>query len=486
MKIELDIYEQIRYMYSVQGLGKKTIAKLLKISKNTVKKYCEGDSVPWIRKQNKQREKPVITTTVEDFIKECLDTDQKENVKKQKHTATRIYDRLVDELNFEGGASTVRMEVARIKDSFPKVFVPLAFDPGEAVQIDWGEAKVYLDKKRMSINIFCMRLCYSCDIFVKAFFRQNEESFLEAIISGLEHFGGVPRKVIFDNAKVAVKEGFGTIAKAQERYIALKAHYAFEPAFCNVSSGNEKGLVENLVGWFRRNVMVPLPKVKDIEELNVICVERCVKYRQHQIKDRKQKVCQMYEVERKQLLALPKYQFDPSKTISARVDEFGTVRFDYNKYSVPVNYSGKEVTVKGYGLYVRIMYRNEMIAEFVRGYSRNDTFYKLEHYIELIEKRPRSVFNAKPVKQNIPESLMKIGHKLPGGAKDMVKLLRLCVDHGIDKILDTIDTFNLHETINVDVIKGLVAPKSKDIPLRPECQFSVDDVNLKQYNSLMH
>ena len=472
-------------MYSVQGLGKKTISRILGISKNTVKKYCEGGSVPWERNKNKERERPVITVEVEDFIKSCLDQDEKENIKKQKHTATRIYDRLVDECDFAGGESTVRMEVSKIKDKFPKVFIPLDFAPGEAVQIDWGEATVYLDNKKVVVNIFCMRLCYNCDIFVKAFFRQNEESFLEGIISGFEYFGGVPRKVIFDNAKVAVKEGFGSVAKAQDRYIALKSHYAFEPIFCNPSSGNEKGLVENLVGWFRRNVMVPLPKVKDMSELNKMFCDKCVKYRQHQIKGRELKVYQMYEIESNQLISLPKYQFDPSKTLSVRVDEFATIKFDYNKYSVPVRYSGKEVTVKGYGLNVCIMYRNETLAEFERSYLRNEAFYRLEHYIDLIEWRPRSVFNAKPVKANVSDALMEIGKKLPGGAKDMVKLLRLCVDCGMDKVLSAINTFSVAESINIDVIKSLVAPDSNMQSIKFECDIKVDKVILGQYDSLI-
>ena len=103
--------------------------------------------------------------------------------------------------------------MAELKDKVSNVFVPLSYDPAEAVQIDWGEATVVLGGIKQKIQIWCMRECHSGDIFVSAFYRQNEESFLEGIVKGLEHFGGTPQKIIFDNARVAVKEGFDTMQK---------------------------------------------------------------------------------------------------------------------------------------------------------------------------------------------------------------------------------------------------------------------------------
>jgi transposase len=101
--------------------------------------------------------------------------------------------------------------------------------------VDWGEATVYIQEKRVKVQLFCYRLCNSADIFVKAFYRQNQESFLEGHINAFTHFGGVPRKIVFDNAKVAVKEGFGIYAKPQAQYQALSAHYAFDMHFTNIN-----------------------------------------------------------------------------------------------------------------------------------------------------------------------------------------------------------------------------------------------------------
>lgn len=111
----------------------------------------------------------------------------------------------------------MRAAVAERRKRITNCFVPLAYDPGESMQIDWGETTVFLKGVKTKINIWCMRKCYSADIFVMAFMRQNEESFLEGILNGFEYFGGVPRKLIFDNAKVAVKDGFGANATATDK-----------------------------------------------------------------------------------------------------------------------------------------------------------------------------------------------------------------------------------------------------------------------------
>lgn len=317
---------------------------------------------------------------------------------------------------------------------------------------------VYLAGKRTKINLFCMRECYSADSYCQAFYRQNEESFLEAQINGFDFYEGVAKRIIFDNGKVAVKEGFGVFAKVQDRYKALAAHYAFQCDFCNIAAGHEKGLVEGLVGWARRNILVPIPRVETIEELNEEILRRCVNYRNHQIKGKNQRVGEMALMTKTRLTALPKYRFDPSRSIIARVSDFSTVRFSYNQYSVPVKYAGKEVSVKGYGNEIVIIYQNTELARYPRSYDRGQTIYRLEHYLDLIEKRPRSVFNAKPVKDSISAELLDFGRKL-SGPREMVKLLRLYTDYGEEKLLKAIETLKGSE-ITVEQIQAHLIPVS--------------------------
>jgi transposase len=390
VKIEMDMYKDIRQSY-LEGESQRSIAHRLGISRQTVKKYCEGSAHPDVRKSY-VREPDTITEDVKLFILQCFKEDKAENLKKQKHTAKRIYDRLVSEKGFTGAESTIRKAVKDLRTEQlvpPQSNVPLSYEPGEAVQIDWGEVTVYIDDNKTKLYTFCGRLCYSCAIFVQVFRSSNEESFLEAQQLMFDFFGGVLRRLIFDNAKVAVKEGFGIYAKPQNKYLSFSAHYAFDLDFCNPAKGNEKGLVENLVGYSRRNFLVPIPRVSSIDELNEKLWNDCLNYRNtHQIKTIEYPVNVMYEEEFHFLNAVPLFRFDTSKTIIATVDDYSTVRYEKNYYSVPTKYFRKDVTVKGYGNYIRIFYQNTEIASHSRCYYFGKTKYNLEHYIDLIERKP--------------------------------------------------------------------------------------------------
>ena len=225
MVITMKDYKEIRQRY-LAGESQRSIAKALNISRNTVKKYCNGDAVPWERK-TPERQSSVLSEDVVRFIENCLQQDQAEGLRKQQHTAKRIYDRLVDEMGFTGGESTIRNKVRQLKGTVPTAYIPLQFDAAEAMQVDWGEASVYLNDQKTLIYLFCARLCYSCRPVVLAYRHQNEESFLDAFVRTFSILGGVPAKVIFDNGKVAVKDGFGAHAKKQAGYTSLSAHYGF-------------------------------------------------------------------------------------------------------------------------------------------------------------------------------------------------------------------------------------------------------------------
>ena len=402
--ITMKDYDEIRKRY-LAGESQRNIAKALGISRNTVAKYCEGASVPWVRK-TPDRVSTVLTDETIEFIRSCLAEDADEGLKKQRHTAKRIYDRLVEETGFTGGESTIRAKVRELKALMPAAFIPLVFDPGEALQVDWGEAFVYIKGERKKICLFCARLCYSCRPVVLAYHHQNEESFLDAFVRTFQILGGVPVKVIFDNGKVAVKEGFGAHAKKQAGYTELSAHYGFEALFCNPEEGHEKGLVEGLVGWARRNLLVPVPRINSIAELNENLLERCKKYETHSIQGKPDTVGAMFQFEKDSLRPLPKFIFETAKCISARVNAFSTVRFRTNCYSVPVDYVGRMVGVKAYPEKIEIFYNGELIAEHERCFGQHQNLYRLEDYLPLLELRGRAVFNAAPVRQNIPPEIL--------------------------------------------------------------------------------
>lgn len=440
--------------------------------------------MPGVRKEY-LRAPSVVTAEVEKFIRMCLDSDRKEGLRKQTHTAKRIYDRLVEEMGFTGSYSIVRRVVHEMRAQYipSQADMPLEYDPGDAIQIDWGEATIYLRGERNVVQIFCGRLCYSCDIFVMACLNQNAESFLEAQQRMFDHFGGVPRRLIFDNGKVGVKEGFGLHAVAQDYYRMFSAYYVFHTDFCNVASGNEKGLVENLVGYSRNNFLVPVPRVDSMGTLNAQLLEKCLQHRDtHKVQGRSQSVKDLYLADRTCLRPIAPYRYDTARMATPTVGDYATVHFDRNEYSVPVRFLRKPVTAKGYANKVVITCDNSTAVTYERLSGQGKTAYKLEHYIGLLERKPRSVFQAKPVRQNVKKELLNLGRHLPGGNKDMVRLLRLCVDYGEDRVIFAKNRIPDGITPTVDIIRSYLEEPEKDTVIRFQKEVYITQTDLAYYD----
>lgn len=432
--ITVNMYGEVRRLH-MAGVSQRQIARQLGIDRKTVRKYIHGDVVPW-EKTSRKRDVTVLTPEVKAFIAACLEDDEEIGIRKQQHTARRIYQRLVHEKNFTGGESTVRAYVRELKEKAQEAFVPLAFQPGEAMQIDWGEATIWLSGKKLVVYLFCARLCYSDAPFVAAYRRQNSESFLDALIRTMEYFGGTPRRVIFDNAKTAVKDGFGANARIQENYEKLSAHYGFEPVFCNVASGNEKGLVEGLVGFARRNFCVPIPHVETMDELNLKLEENCKAYLAHTVQGKKVNVGTLYQQEQEALQTLPGYRYDPAKRTESPVSRFSTVRYDTNNYSVPVKFCGKKVALRILPETIEIYYNGEQIACHPRCFEHSKDIYELEHYLPLLERKGRAIFQAKPVLDNVPSHFLdwlKSQQNLK--SKELIELLRRSLVLGCDAVM---------------------------------------------------
>ena len=431
MVTNLDVYKEIRRLQLEGMTSQREAAKQLGISRNTVKKYWEGDIVPWEHKPY-NREASVMTPDVVQFVKDCLDEDDAVGIKKQCHTARRIYHRLVDEYHFTGSESSVRNLVHDMRASrkISQVFIPLRFMPGDAAQIDWGEATVIIDGEKEKINLFCARLCHSCAPYVIAYRRQNLESFLDAIIHTFQYYGGVPKRLIFDNARVAVKSGFGAQAAAQDDYSQLAAHYGFEPVFCNPASGNEKGLVENLVGYIRRNVCVPLPKVKDLDELNAKLLAMCTQYMDHQIDGRPKKVGIMLDEDQAMLRPLPRYTPDISKKAYPRVGRYSTVLFETNHYSVPCKYRGKETTVKAYPNHIEVWVEGSMVARHDRLFGRKQEALDMQHYLPILAQKGRAIRYARPVQNSVPAAFIDWLECQDLTSKELVEKLNQCIEFG--------------------------------------------------------
>ncbi|MDK2821863.1 MAG: hypothetical protein PWP31_1828 [Clostridia bacterium] len=205
--------------------------------------------------------------------------------------------------------------------------------------------------------------------FVAALPNQTQEAFFEGHKRAFDFISGVPKRITYDNLKPAVQKVLeGRNRQEQEAFSRLKAHYLFESDFCNPARANEKDRVENLVGYVRRNVLVPIPEVNSLEELNEILFKWCIAEQQRTVFSESLTIREKYQIEKTELLALPKRPFECCRTVTVKSTKTALVRFDTVSYSVPVAYGEKELTLKAYVDRVDIYCQNTKIASHRRSY----------------------------------------------------------------------------------------------------------------------
>ena len=486
MVVGMDQYKLIRKKAVEEGLSQREIARQLGISRNTVAKYWKGEHMPW-EPARRERRPGIVNEDMEQFIRACLEQDRDPEVpKKQRHTARRIYERLVAEKGFTGGESTIRRWVNRLREGCSaEAFMPLEFSLGEAAQVDWGEAILYLRGKRTRANLLCFRLCGSRHIDVRAYPRKNLESFFEGHVGFFERIGGVPHAMIYDNLRTAVRDDWGKRAVCQEDFGRLAAHYSFTPRFCNPGKGNEKGLVEGLVGYARRSVFVPVPRVDTWDEVNESLARQCTEYSGRRIRGQKHNVAELFEFERKEPLPLPGRSFETARTKTLKADHFSTIGIDGNRYSVPVRYAGRHVTAKLSAFRLEVFFRGEQIAGHDRCFEKEQTLYVLEHYIPLLEKKPRSVSNAAPVARlAIPAELRDMAARSEDSDRAMVRILKLCADYGIERVAEAAKQGS---ALSLDSLRRWVWTGGTKLPAEAitSGEVYISAVDLKEYDRLL-
>src|SRR5512144_1268287 len=269
----MDKWSEIRRRVLVDGLGKRAACRQYGIHYKTLKKILTHSEPPAFRRPERRR--PSVLGPLLPVVHQILKDDAKAP-RKQRHTAVRICRRLRDEHGYRGGLTVVKDAVRAWRRGHAEVFVPLAHPPGEA-QVDFGTAEVVLDGQPTTVALFVMTLPYSDAIFVRAFPRDCTAAFLEGHVRAFAFFGGVPRRISYDNSRIAVARITGSRdRRVTDAFLALKSHHLFESHFCLVRRPNEKGHVEALIGYARRTFLVPVPAVHGgLEPLNADLEARC-------------------------------------------------------------------------------------------------------------------------------------------------------------------------------------------------------------------
>jgi len=398
--LKVDQYEFIRAGHRVYKKSIKKLARETGHSINTIRKILKGECEGY---QDRKTQPHRVLGEFIEIIEKWLIAD-KEVPKKQRHTARRIYNRLVESYGFNGSESTVRTFVkktkARLGINSSGVFIPL--DPESAIEaeIDWGNAIAIIGGERRRLKLFCMRSKYSGKPFVKLYPCERQQVFFDAHVHGFNFFGGVFPVIIYDNLTTAVKKVLlGKERIEQESFVKFRAFFCFEARFCNIGEGHEKGGVEGLVGFARRNYMVPIPEADSLEELNDRLLKSCLSYGEHTIDGRNNTVNQLYEKEKGALISLPVPGFSNIQVLKRKADKYSTVRVDQIKYSVPTEYAGFSLRILLYATYIEIHSGTKKIATHQRVYGNDRWCLDPLHYLDLIEKRPMAFNSARPIRE---------------------------------------------------------------------------------------
>jgi len=445
----MDQYELVRTGYRVYGQSISELARLTGHSRNTIKKAIRGE--PWGYNERNHQPFPSLGNYLV-IIDRWLEND-KEKPPKQRHTAHRIYNRLVAEQGFKGSESTVRRYVRlakmRLGMTAPCAFIPCDPEAGYEAEVDWGTAMAIISGEEMRLKFFCMRSKYSGKHFVRMYPCERQQAFFDAHVRAFAFFGGVFPVLVYDNLTTAVRKVMrGKERNEQESFIKFKVYYSFEARFCNPDSGHEKGGVEGLVGMARRNYMVPVPEAESLEELNEKILRQCLAYGNHKMSGRDRKVSELYEDEKEHLLALPEEAFSNVQVLEGRADKYATVIVDKNRYSVPSGYAGFKVRVLVYVDRVEVFTGGKKLSSHERKYGNNKWCLNPHHYLELIQKRPMAFHGARPIRQwreSWPESLHVLLDRFcraqgeSRGIKDFISVLMLYRDHKADAIESAVE-----------------------------------------------
>jgi len=473
--LKVDQYSFIRTAHRVYGKKIKQIARETGHSKNTIKKALRDEYSGY--KPRIMQPYPILGPYLK-MIDQWL-KDDKQRPKKQRHTAVRVFNRLKQEHDFQGAETTVRRYVReaklRLGVGSPQVFIPSDPQAGVEAEVDWGQCIAILGSVETQLKFFCMRSKFSGKHFVRCYPCERQQAFFDGHIQGFSFFSGVFPILIYDNLTTAVQKILrGKNRILQESYDKFRGYYNFTPRFCNRGQGHEKGGVEGLVGYARRNYMVPVPEAASLEDLNRKLLQDCLSYGDHRIAGREHTVNELYEKEKDHLLSIPDIAFSNLETSSGKVDKYATVVVDKNRYSVPTSYAYFKVNVVLYVDRVEIFYGSKNIASHQRLYGNNKWSLLPEHYLELIQQRPQAFESARPIRQwrqNWPYCLERLlnrfcqkqGHT--GGIKDFISVLMLYKDHAAADIESAVEMSLSSNASSSQVVKHILINKEGDCDL---------------------
>ena len=283
----------------------------------------------------------------------------------------------------------------------------------------------------------------------------------------------MPRRILYDNTKIAVARILGGEERQRTRaFSELQSHYLFADKFGRPAKGNDKGKVEGLVGYARRNFMVPVPRVSSWEELNAHLEQECRKRRGRRLRGHTETIGERFERDRAAMLALPAAPYEACEKIAARVTSLSLVRYRGNDYSVPTCYGHRDVLVKGYVHEVVIACGSEVIARHPRSYEREAVVFDPLHYLALLEQKTRALDQAAPLAGwQLPVCYLQLRRLLEArlkkhGSREYVQVLRLMETFAMEEVTRAVEDALQLGTISFDAVKHLLLCRIERRPPR--------------------
>jgi transposase len=493
--------DEIRTWVLIQGKSQRAAAQHFGLSRNTVAKLLAEEPAP--KERGYQRQAP-RQTPVRDAAFPQIEKWLKENewlsrwAPKQCWTAHRMWVEL-RKMGIAIGESTVRMYVREKHQTEKPAFVPLDFAPGERAEFDFGEATVKIAGQLVKVPFLAGRLRFSGAMFVECFPTQRQEAFLLGQRHAFEFWGGVPRMVVYDNLKPAVLQVLqGHSRREQELFTHFHSVYRFEALFANVRAGWEKGSVENLVGYARRNYLVPLPEGADLEAINTSLRENCLSDQQRIMAGRTEPIASRLAFERSQLGPLPAHAPDLGPLAEVLVHSTGRVRFQTNDYSVPIELAYRRLTLKADPFRVRVFDGSEVVADHPRSYQKHQVIEDWRHYVPLLLKKSFAVPFASALRHgDLPSSFEAARQDLVArradGNREFARLLELCLAHPLEAVEVAVAQARELPDWCADTVRHLLnlaaADSAATLPLdparSPAYQGATSAPDLSAYNRLL-
>jgi transposase len=464
----MEKWVEIRRKVLANETSKRAICREYKLHWDTLQRILTYAEPPRYE-QKRPRKKPKIGEFVP-IIQEILKSDQQVH-RKQRHTAKRIFERLQAEHEYEGGYTGVKEAVRAWRQEHKEVFLPLSHPPGEA-QVDFGEADITLRGETTRVALFVMTLPFSDAIFCQVFPRECTEAFLEGHKRAFEFFGGVPRRISYDNSKIAVAKIIGSRErKVTSEFLRLESHYLFEHHFCLVRRPNEKGHVERLVDFARANFLVPVPVTDDLARLNEQLEQSCQSDLDRQLRGKPGPKAQLLEEEQAVMLPLGKQSFEARRIVPGQASSLSLVRFDDNDYSVPTAYAHHEITIVASVDEVRLIWADHLVARHPRDWGKEHITYNPLHYLALLERKPGGLDFAKPLEGwDLPECFGVLRRRLETeregeGTREFIKVLRLLEHASLGELARAIDYALDIGTTEADAVR-LILEHRREQPVK--------------------